>query len=110
MSEKKLLEVENLKMYFPLQRKTEKHEHAYVKAVDDISFSVEAGKTFGLVGESGCGKTTAGKCILRIYRPTAGTIRYEGVDITNLSAGKLKPYRRDIQLIFQDPYGSLDPR
>lgn len=110
MSEKKLLEVENLKMYFPLQRKTEKHEHAYVKAVDDISFSVEAGKTFGLVGESGCGKTTAGKCILRIYRPTAGTIRYEGVDITNVSAGKLKPYRRDIQLIFQDPYGSLDPR
>lgn len=110
MSENKLLEVENLKMYFPLQQKTQTHERAYVKAVDDISFSIETGKTFGLVGESGCGKTTAGKCILRIYHPTSGSIRYNGVDITDLSAAKMKPYRRDIQLIFQDPYGSLDPR
>ena len=107
MSEKKLLEVENLKMYFPVQRGREK---AYVKAVDDIRFTIEEGKTFGLVGESGCGKTTAGKCILRINAPTSGTIRYQGIDITHLSDRKLKPYRRDIQLIFQDPYGSLDPR
>lgn len=105
-----MLEVRNLKMYFPVTKNAWGKAKTFVKAVDDISFSIEKGKTFGLVGESGCGKTTAGKCILRVYEPTDGTVCYNGVDITNLSGRELKPYRRDIQLIFQDPYGSLDPR
>jgi len=105
-----LLEVQNLKMYFPVSKNAMGKAKAYVKAVDDISFEIDEGKTFGLVGESGCGKTTAGKSILRVYQPTDGTIRYNGKDITRLSSRELKPYRRDIQLIFQDPYGSLDPR
>ena len=78
--------------------------------MDGLDFQIESGKTFGLVGESGCGKTTAGKCVLRIYEPTEGKIYYQGTDISKLSESQLKPYRRSIQLIFQDPYGSLDPR
>lgn len=105
-----LLEVSNLKMYFPIYKGVFSKKIADVKAVDDISFAIEEGKTFGLVGESGCGKTTAGKCILRINDPTAGTIFYKGTDITHMSDHELRPYRREIQLIFQDPYGSLDPR
>ena len=105
-----LLEVKDLKMYFPASKTLLGKVQAHVKAVDGISFSIPRGSTFGLVGESGCGKTTAGKCILRIYTPTAGTIRYDGVDITDLREAAFKPYRRQIQLIFQDPYGSLDPR
>lgn len=105
-----LLEINNLKMYFPAVKTLTGKVKAYVKAVDDISFQIEEGETFGLVGESGCGKTTVGKCILRIYTPTAGEILYNGENITTLSDKKFKPYRRDIQLIFQDPYGSLDPR
>lgn len=80
-----------------------------VKAVDDISFEVERGKTFGLVGESGCGKTTTGKCVLRIHSPTDGRIYYKGKDISRAIKSDLAPIRREIQLIFQDPYGSLDP-
>ena len=111
MTEKNpILKVENLKMYFPAQTTLFGKPKKYVKAVDGLHFSIEEGKTFGLVGESGCGKTTAGKCVLRIYEPTEGKIYYKGQDISRLSAGKLAPYRRDIQLIFQDPYGSLDPR
>lgn len=105
-----LLEVENLEMYFPVSKDFFGRATAYVKAVDGVSFTIEAGQTFGLVGESGCGKTTTGKCILKINEPTDGRIVYDGVDITHLSRRALKPYRRDIQLIFQDPYGSLDPR
>lgn len=111
MSKKEyLLEVDHLKMYFPVASGNLKRTVKYVKAVDDISFSVEKGKTFGLVGESGCGKTTAGKCVLRVFNPTAGSIRYDGKEIATASERGLKPIRRDIQLIFQDPYGSLDPR
>ena len=109
-AQQNLLEVKNLKMYFPVYNGVFGKKVADVKAVDDISFTVRRGKTFGLVGESGCGKTTAGKCILRIHTPTDGSILYDGVDITHLNAKQMKPYRRDIQLIFQDPYGSLDPR
>jgi oligopeptide transport system ATP-binding protein len=105
-----LLKVEDLKMYFPAETTWFGKPTKFVKAVDGLSFRIEAGKTFGLVGESGCGKTTAGKCILRIYEPTEGRITYQGTDISKLTESQMKPYRRDIQLIFQDPYGSLDPR
>jgi len=105
-----LLKVENLKMYFPVEQTWLGKPTKFLKAVDGLNFSIEEGTTFGLVGESGCGKTTAGKCVLRIYTPTDGTILYRGEDITHLTDAQLKPYRRDIQLIFQDPYGSLDPR
>jgi oligopeptide transport system ATP-binding protein len=106
-----LLEVNNLKMYFPItsgliiQRQV-----AEVKAVDDISFFVKKGETLGLVGESGCGKTTTGRCILQLYRPTAGEILYEGKDLTKMSNRQLRSVRRQIQIIFQDPYSSLNPR
>ena len=105
-----LLKVENLKMYFPAAKSIFGKTTSCVKAVDDVSFEVEKGKTFGLVGESGCGKTTTGKCILRINTPTEGHIYYKGMDISRASKDEIKSIRREIQLIFQDPYGSLDPR
>ena len=105
-----LLKVENLKMYFPAAKSLFGKTTSCVKAVDDVSFEVEKGKTFGLVGESGCGKTTTGKCILRITNPTEGHIYYKGKDISRASKEEIKSIRREIQLIFQDPYGSLDPR
>ena len=105
-----LLKVENLKMYFPAETTLFGKAKKFVKAVDGVSFEIDEGKTFGLVGESGCGKTTAGKCILRIYKPTDGKIIYRNTDISKLSDRGLASYRREIQLIFQDPYGSLDPR
>ena len=83
---------------------------AWVKAVDDVSFTIRRGETFGLVGESGCGKTTLGRSILRLERPQSGQILFEGEDLLALSPGRLKQVRRDIQAIFQDPFGSLDPR
>lgn len=105
-----LLSVDHLKLYFPVASGSLRNKKTYVKAVDDISLSVARGKTFGLVGESGCGKTTAGKCILRILKPTDGSIVYEGKEIATATDRELHPIRREIQLIFQDPYGSLDPR
>lgn len=105
-----ILEVNNLKMYFPVTAGILRRQVGEVKAVDDISFKIKRGKTMGLVGESGCGKTTVGRCILRIYQPTSGQIIFEGQDIANLSLAEVRVLRREIQLIFQDPYGSLDPR
>ena len=105
-----ILKVSNLKMYFPLTKGLLSRQYGEVKAVDDVSFELERGKTYGLVGESGCGKTTTGKCILRIFKPTDGKIEFNGVDIAKMDAKALKPFRRKIQMIFQDPYGSLDPR
>jgi peptide/nickel transport system ATP-binding protein len=105
-----LVDVKNLKMYFPVTRGLLRHHVADVKAVDDISFIVRRGETLGLVGESGCGKTTTGRCILRLYRPTSGTITFEGHDISTLPENKIRPLRRRMALIFQDPFGSLDPR
>ncbi len=108
--DKEFLRVENLKMYFPVTKGVFNKPVGTVKAVDGVSFSIEKGKTFGLVGESGCGKTTTGKCILRINKPTDGKIYYKGKEIAGMSDKEFAPYRREIQLIFQDPYSSLDPR
>lgn len=105
-----LIKVENLKMYFPLSKGLVSRVYAYVKAVDDVSFEVYEGETFGLVGESGCGKTTTGKSIIRILQPTGGRVLYKGKDIAQIDKTELKQYRRELQMVFQDPYGSLDPR
>jgi len=106
----KIVEVKGLKMYFPVTRGLLKRKVADVKAVDGISFHIKRGETLGLVGESGSGKTTAGRCILRLYRPTEGQIIFEGQDISHLPESKIRPLRRRMSLVFQDPYGSLDPR
>lgn len=110
-----LLSVANLRMYFPIQRGFFRKTVGYVKAVDDVNLSVYPGETLGLVGESGCGKTTVGRCIMRVYDPTSGQILYKGkegntVDIAQLGNKDLKPYRRELRMIFQDPYASLNPR
>lgn len=109
-----LLKIQDLKMFFPIQRGVFRRTVGYVRAVDGVSFAIHRGETFGLVGESGCGKTTLGRCILRVYKPTAGSILFtengQAVDLCALSEAELKPLRRKIRMIFQDPYGSLNPR
>jgi oligopeptide transport system ATP-binding protein len=110
-SEDIILEVKNLKMHFPvgsgfLSRKPV----GYVKAVDDVSFTVKRGETLGLVGESGCGKTTTGRCILQLYKPTAGQVIFDGQDLTSMNTKTMRGMRREMQVIFQDPYSSLNPR
>ena len=105
-----LVEVKNLKLYFPVTRGLLRKKIADVKAVDDVSFTIKKGETLGLVGESGCGKTSVARCILRLYRPTEGQIIFKGQDIAQLPRNKIRPLRDKMQLIFQDPYGSLDPR
>lgn len=106
-----LLDVKNLKMYFPLTKGiVQQRQVAIVKAVDGVSFSIKKGETLGLVGESGCGKTTTGRCILQLYHPTAGEIIFEGRDLCQLRGEELRQSRRKMQIIFQDPYGSLNPR
>lgn len=108
MERKKILEVKNLKVYYPVRQKSEK---AFVKAVDDISFSVYEGETFGIVGESGCGKSTTGKTLVRLNKPTAGTVLFEGKDLSlNANRREVMELTQKIQIIFQDPYSSLDPR
>lgn len=110
MSESKLLEIHDLAKHFPLGGGLFFRPNAWVRAVDGVSFAVSRGESFGLVGESGCGKTTLGRLILRLIDPTAGRIRFDGQDITALSRSKIRPFRSRMQIIFQDPYSSLDPR
>ncbi len=105
-----LLDVKNLKKYFPIKRGLFSKTIGYVKAVDDVSFTINKGETLGLVGESGCGKTTIGRSLLRLIEPTAGTVIFEGKDVTTMNASDLKTIRKEMQIIFQDPYSSLNPR
>jgi len=105
-----LLEVDNLSMHFPVREGLMLRARAYNRAVDGVSFSIGPGETLGLVGESGCGKSTLGRCITRLYQPTGGSIRFNGQDITRLPNRALRPLRRDIQMIFQDPMESLNSR
>jgi len=105
----RLIEVNNLKKYFPVKKSLTIGKTNYLKAVDDVSFYINEGETFGLVGESGCGKSTTGRCIIRLYDITDGEILYRGEDIGKLKESQLKSYRRKIQVIFQDPYASLNP-
>jgi oligopeptide/dipeptide ABC transporter ATP-binding protein len=105
-----LLEVHNLKVHFPVKRGMFSRVREFVKAVDDVSFAIEPGETLGLVGESGCGKTTLGRASVRLVEPTAGRVLLDGEDITRMRGAALRARRRKLQMIFQDPYGSLNPR
>ena len=104
-----ILEVKNLKTYYPIKGGFFRRTVGHVKAVDDISFNIKKGETFGLVGESGCGKSTAGRTLLRLLKPTEGEIIFDGENITNLAGNKLRKKRQDFQMVFQDPYASLNP-
>jgi peptide/nickel transport system ATP-binding protein len=106
-----LVEIHNLKMYFPIKSGLVLDRHiGDIKAVDDVSMTIERGETLGLVGESGCGKSTVGRAILRLYEPTDGRIIFDGDDITHLGESDLRPLRRRMQMVFQDPFASLNPR
>jgi len=105
-----ILEVRDLKKYFPIQRGLFSRTVGHVKALDGISFDVHAGEVLGLVGESGCGKTTAGRCILQLIQPTSGSVKFEGQELVGLPRRQMRPLRKRMQIVFQDPYSSLNPR
>src|SRR5437763_10255723 len=105
-----IIEVANVKKHFPLKSGLFARNAALVKAVDGVSFAINPGETLCLVGESGCGKSTVGKLLLRLLEPTEGAIRLDGEDITHLSIGAMRPHRKRMQMVFQDPYASLNPR
>ncbi len=110
MVKKELLKVEGLKQYFPIKGGFFGRTVNYVKALDGISFTVYEGETVSIVGESGCGKSTTGRAILRLEEPTEGSVEYMGTDLTKISKRKMRKYRKDLQIIFQDPYASINPR
>jgi len=110
MPDEPLLQVRGLCKRFPIRKGVLARTVGHVHAVEDVSFDLETGSALGLVGESGCGKTTTGRCVLRLIEPSAGSIRFDGEELTELSSGAMRKRRRDMQLIFQDPYGSLNPR
>jgi ABC-type microcin C transport system duplicated ATPase subunit YejF len=105
-----IVEVDDLKVHFPIRAGFFRGVKGAVKAVDGVTFEVRRGETLGLVGESGCGKSTIGRAMIRLRAPTGGTVRFDGVDLASLDKGDLRRMRRKMQIIFQDPYGSLDPR
>lgn len=110
MEQTDFLDVRNLKKYFPIRGGLIRKVVGYVKAVDDVSFSVRQGETLGIVGESGCGKSTTGRTLLRLLEPTGGQVFFDGVDLAKLGREALRKKRKDIQMVFQDPYASLNPR
>ena len=109
MADDTILKVDNLKVYFPVSNGFLKKK-SFVKAVDGISFDIKKGETFGLVGESGCGKSTTGRAIVKIYKPTDGIVEFEGKDVTKIKGTDIKQFKKDMQMIFQNPYASLNPR
>src|SRR5712692_9687595 len=111
VASKTLVDVRDLKMYFPLTRGIVlKRVVGYVRAVDGVSFSIERGQTLGLVGESGSGKTTIGRTMVRLYKPTGGQVLFEGQDLAKMEGERLRQIRRRVQMVFQDPFASLNPR
>src|SRR6185436_441696 len=105
-----LLEVKDLRTHFPIRRGAWGRVRGHVRAVDGVSLHIARGETLGLVGESGCGKSTLGRSVLRLLEPTSGSVALDGVELTTLTQGALRPLRRKMQMVFQDPYGSLNPR
>ncbi|MER1957647.1 MAG: dipeptide ABC transporter ATP-binding protein [Solibacillus sp.] len=110
MAKKELLKVEGLKQYFPIKGGFLGRTVNHVKAVDDISFTIYEGETVSIVGESGCGKSTTGRAILRLEEPTEGSVVFQGTDLTKIPKGEMRKFRKDLQIIFQDPYASINPR
>ena len=110
LNNKNMLRVKNLKVHFPIRRGILQRQVGAVRAVDGITFDILRGETFGLVGESGCGKTTTGRAILQLYEPTAGEIEFDGVALAHLDQKSMRDMRRRMQMIFQDPFASLNPR